>query len=104
MLVDGNWHLVLALERYWPKLVHGRFLWGGDPPDPVWCATSSRWLDQLEDGELVLEEHVYPRANYMVAPFLRRYDDRYVEVRTKGHGTLGEAVWELHHQQQLQRQ
>ena len=103
MLVYRNWYLFLAWERYWPQLVYGSFLWGGDPPDPAWCVISSRWLDQLEDGELVLEEQVYPRANYMVAPFLRRYDDRYVEVCTDGHGTLGEAVREYsmrlqHHQ------
>ena len=91
-LIDNNWHSHLAWEKHWPQLVHGSFLWEGEPLDPEWCAASSRMLDQLEDGELVLADDVYPRANYVVAPFLRRHDDWYVEVRTNGCGTLGEAV------------
>ena len=37
-----NWHLHLAWEKHWPQLVHGSFLWEGEPLDPEWCAASSR--------------------------------------------------------------
>ena len=98
-LVDNNWHLHTAWERFWPQIVHGSFLWGGEPLDQAWCENSSRWLDQLEDGELVMADDVYPRANYLVAPFLRRYDEWYVEVHTAGYATLGEAVRQAVRQQ-----
>ena len=51
-----NWHLHLAWEKLWPQIVHGSFLWEGEPLNPEWCAARNRMLDQLEDGELVLAD------------------------------------------------
>ena len=90
--VDGNWHLGCEMERYWPMLVHGPFLWYGREFRCNWIHQSAQYLAQLEDGELVPADNAYARANPVVARYLRRYDDALVEVDTRGHATLGDLL------------
>ena len=91
-MTDANWHLYVELERTWPMLVHGPFLWGGRQLRPSWACKQRAWLEQLEDGEAVRAERVYACANADVAPYLRRLDAVYVAVDTDGHDTLGETL------------
>ena len=80
------------LEAVWPMLVHGPFLWHGRELRPGWAERRQKWIDQLEDGELVPAEAIYACANTLVAEHLTRVDARHVAVDTRGHASLGEAV------------
>ena len=80
------------MEVVWPMLVHGPFLWYGRNYRPSWVESRRRWIDQLEDGELVPAEVIYACANTAVARHLTRVDEVHVAVDTKGYRDLGEAV------------
>ena len=93
MLVDQNFHLQSAMEAEWPMLVHGPFLWYGRDFSERWLREKETFLNQLEDGELVVAEEVYCCANELVMKFVRQYDEHHLVVDIDGWGdTMLEAL------------
>lgn len=91
-----NHELCEQLERIWPMLVHGPFLWHGRELKSSWLEQAGDFVSQLEDGELVSAEAVFACSNPLVAQYVRRFDNRLAAVDTRGHATLGAALAARH--------
>lgn len=92
-MIDQNFHLQSAMEVECPMLVHGRFLWYGQEFSHAWLSEKTAFLNQLEDGELVIAEDVYCCANELVMKFMHQHDADYLVVDIDGWGdTLLEAL------------